>query len=79
MDDPFRAPSLKPEDVDKVFARIKQERERAQMANEIAQIVIDEFKRTLPDAYPLLDLRYGIADRLLDAGYRKSQISGGVS
>lgn len=50
---------------------IRSERERVEQANEIAGIVFDEHKKAWPDLHPVLDLRYGIADALWDAGYRK--------
>lgn len=45
--------------------------QRATQANEIANLVFDETKRVWPDLHPVLDLRYGIADAVWDAGYRK--------
>lgn len=41
-------------------------RERVEKANQIANIVFDEVKRVWPDLHPLLDLRYGIAHRVID-------------
>lgn len=47
------------------------ERERIEQSNEVAGIVFDEHKKAWPDLHPVLDLRYGIADALWEAGYRK--------
>ena len=44
---------------------IARSRENVELANEIAGIVFDEIKRVWPDLHPLLDLRYGIADRVI--------------
>jgi hypothetical protein len=52
------------------------ERERVQSSNEIASIVFDQVKRAWPDLHPVLDLRYGIADAVLAAGYRRADDSG---
>lgn len=49
------------------------ERERVEASNEIADIVFAEVKRVWPDLHPVLDLRYGIADAVLAAGYRKPE------
>lgn len=46
------------------------ERERIVQSNAVAGIVIDEFKLRFPGVHPVLDLRYGIADALWNAGYR---------
>lgn len=40
-------------------------------SNDIAGIAIDVMREKTPHMFPLLDLRYGIADALWDAGYRK--------
>lgn len=47
------------------------ERTRVIQANEVAGIVFDEHQKAFPDLHPVLDLRYGIADALWEAGYRK--------
>lgn len=47
------------------------ETDRIVQSNDIAGIVIDAMKEKTPHMFPLLDLRYGIADALWDAGYRK--------
>lgn len=44
---------------------------RAVQANEVAGIVIDQMALHLPDTFANLSLRYGIADALWDAGYRR--------
>lgn len=44
---------------------------RAEQADEVADIVWTEHKKAWPDLHPVLDLRYGIADALWNAGYRK--------
>lgn len=46
------------------------ERERIGQSNAVADIVFDQIKKAWPDLHPVLDLRYGIADALWDAGYR---------
>lgn len=43
------------------------EKQRVEAANQVAGIVFDEIKRVWPDLHPLLDLRYGIAHKVLDA------------
>lgn len=48
------------------------ERNRVEQSNEVASIVFDEHKKAFPDLHPVLNLRYGIADALWDAGYRKA-------
>lgn len=48
-----------------------EERDRIIQSNDIAGIVIDVMREKTPHMFPLLDLRYGIADALWDAGYRK--------
>ena len=45
-------------------------REKAIQANEIAGIVIGVLE---PEIFAPLDLRYGIADAVWDAGYRKAE------
>lgn len=47
------------------------ELERVIQANEVAGIVFDEHQKAFPDLHPVLDLRYGIAESLWKAGYRK--------
>ena len=49
------------------------ERERVEASNEIANIVFDQVKLVWPDLHPLFDLRYGIADAVIAAGYRKPE------
>lgn len=49
------------------------EREWIIAANEIADIVFTEVKRVWPDLHPVFDLRYGIADAVLAAGYHKPE------
>lgn len=64
-------------------------RQEVELANQIAGIVFDEIKRVWPDLHPLLDLRYGIADRVIAlpllnrvraeawfAGYDKGNLDG---
>lgn len=46
---------------------------RVEQSNDIADIVYAEIKRVWPDLHPVLDLRYGIADAIWTAGYRKSR------
>lgn len=46
-------------------------RKHVTQSNDIAGIVIDVMREKTPHMFPLLDLRYGIADALWDAGYRK--------
>lgn len=46
-------------------------RERIVQSNDVAGIVFDVMQEKTPYVFPLLDLRYGIADALWDAGYRK--------
>lgn len=48
-------------------------RDRVIAANEIADIVFTEVKRVWPDLHPVFDLRYGIADAVLAAGYRRPE------
>ena len=48
------------------------ERERIEQSNEVAGIVFDQVKKAWPDLHPVLDLRYGIADALWDAGFRRT-------
>lgn len=40
--------------------------------NDVAGVVIDQFRKHWPDLYPVLSLRYGIADALWNAGYRSN-------
>lgn len=47
------------------------ETERIIQSNDVAGIVIDVLDRVAPRIFPHLDLRYGIADALWDAGYRR--------
>lgn len=49
----------------------RDERARIEQSNEVAGIVIDAARQALPDLFVTLDLRYGIADALWAAGYRK--------
>lgn len=49
----------------------RDERARIEQSNEVAGIVFDQVKLAWPDLHPVLDLRYGIADALWAAGYRK--------
>lgn len=53
------------------MSTLADERTRIEQSNEIAGIVFDEHLKAWPDLHPLLDLRYGIADALWAAGYRK--------
>lgn len=46
------------------------ERTRIMQSNAIAGIVIDVAAREMPGLFVTLNLRYGIADALWDAGYR---------
>lgn len=46
-------------------------RKRIIQSNDVAGIVIDVMRDKTPHMFPILDLRYGIADALWDAGYRK--------
>lgn len=46
--------------------------DRAKQANEVAEIVIRAVRKLDPSMYVPLDLRYGIADTLWAAGYRKT-------
>lgn len=48
------------------------ERERIEQSNDVAAIVFDQVKNVWPDLHPVFDLRYGIADALWDAGYRRA-------
>lgn len=50
------------------------ERTRIEQSNTVATIVFDQVKRVWPDLHPLLDLRYGIADALWAAGFRRSVV-----
>lgn len=54
------------------------ERTRIAQSNDVASIVFDQVKKVWPDLHPVLDLRYGIADALWDAGYRKVEGGSGV-
>lgn len=45
--------------------------QRAIQANEIAGIVIDVMAQVHPDLFADITLRYGIADAVWAAGYRK--------
>ncbi len=47
---------------------------RIEQSNEIAGIVSDHVREHLPDVFPTLSLRYGIADALWDAGYRLTRV-----
>lgn len=51
-----------------------EDRARIEQSNEVAGIVFDEIKRVWPDLHPVFDLRYGIADALWDAGFRRSVV-----
>ena len=53
-----------------------QERTRLEQSNDVASIVFDQVKKAWPEIHPVLDLRYGIADALWDAGYRKAGETG---
>lgn len=44
---------------------------RVKQSNDIAGIVIDVMEVEAPHMFPFVSLRYGIADALWDAGYRK--------
>lgn len=48
-------------------------RKRIIQSNDVAEIVIGVIRAETPDLFPLLNLRYGIADALWDAGYRKEE------
>lgn len=50
------------------------ERERVGQSDEVAAVVFDHVKKVWPDLHPVLDLRYGVADALWDAGYRKTGV-----
>lgn len=56
-------------------------REHAISSNEIAAVVIEQGAKHMPDVFMDLGLRFGIADALLELGYRKvaSQPSEGAS
>lgn len=45
--------------------------ERIEQSNDIASTVIKVAQRKAPSEFVTLDFRYGIADALWDAGYRK--------
>lgn len=51
------------------------ERARIEQSNNVASIVFDQIKKVWPDLHPVLDLRYGIADALWAAGFRRSEVS----
>lgn len=48
------------------------ERERIEQSNDVAGIVIDVFGEVWPSTHADLSLRYGIADAIWAAGYRRS-------
>ncbi|AWY05341.1 hypothetical protein SEA_MEMENTOMORI_87 [Microbacterium phage MementoMori] len=50
---------------------LTEEQTRAIQANEIAYTVIEVAQNKAPEEFVTLDFRYGIADALWDAGYRK--------
>ena len=50
---------------------IEQATIRIEQSNDVAAIVFDEHRKAFPDLHPVLDLRYGVADALWEAGYRK--------
>ncbi|QRI45096.1 hypothetical protein QEH45_gp42 [Microbacterium phage Shocker] len=50
------------------------ERTRIEQSNDIAEIVFAEVKKAWPDLHPVLSLRYGIADALWAAGFRRSEV-----
>lgn len=49
----------------------RDEIERIKQSNDIAGIVIDVADVILPERFATLNFRYGIADALWEAGYRK--------
>lgn len=49
------------------------EQDRIIQSNEVAHIVFDEHKKAFPDLHPLLEMRYGVANALWLAGYRKTR------
>lgn len=49
-------------------------RERIEQSNDVADIVFTEVKKVWPDLHPVLDIRYGIADALWAAGFRRSVV-----
>ncbi|QWY84630.1 hypothetical protein QEH34_gp48 [Microbacterium phage Footloose] len=52
---------------------IDDERTRIEQSNDVAAIVFTKIKKAWPDLHPVLDLRYGIADALWAAGFRRCQ------
>lgn len=50
---------------------VEGERERIEQSNDIAYTVIEVAQNKTPDQFVTLDFRYGIADALWAAGYRK--------
>lgn len=50
------------------------ERVRIEQSNDIAHTVIEVAQNWAPELFVTLDLRYGIADALWDAGYRKVSV-----
>lgn len=54
-------------------ARQEAERERIAQSNDIAYTVIEVAQNKTPNEFVTLDFRYGIADALWDAGYRKAE------
>jgi hypothetical protein len=53
-----------------------EERTRVEQLNAVADIVFTEVKKAWPDLHPVLSLRYGIADALWSAGFRRSDTPG---
>lgn len=49
----------------------REEVNRIDQANEIADVVYAVFKEKYPDLQPVVHFRYDIADRLYELGYRK--------
>lgn len=49
---------------------------QVEQSNDIAAIVFAEVKKVWPEIHPTLELRYGIADALWAAGFRRSDPQG---
>lgn len=49
----------------------REEVNRIDQANDVADVVFDVFKEHYPDLHPVVHFRYDIANRLYELGYRK--------
>lgn len=61
------------EKISGLVGTMTEEQDRIMQSNDIAGIVIDVMKKETPHMFPLLNLRYGIADALWGARYRKAE------